>query len=828
MNHTDHIEFDEKIIHREIVEELEDSYLDYAMSVIVGRAIPVVQDGLKVIHRRIIYSMYESGYTSDKPTNKSAKIVGEVMGKYHPHGDAAIYDALVRMAQPWNYRYPLIDGQGNFGSMDGDEPAAMRYTEVRLSPIAEYLLKDIKKRTVDFSPTFDGKDEEPTLLPALLPVLLMNGAEGIAVGMATRIPPHNLRELISGVKHLIENPDATVESLMSFIKGPDFPTGGFVLGTEGIAGAYKEGRGTVTIRGRADVEQDRRERFRIVISEVPYQVNKASLVEKIAQLASDSKGVLASISDIRDESDREGIRVVLELKRDANPQVILNNLYKNTPLQTNYGIINLALVDGVPRVLNLKEVLEQNVKQWRVVVTRRTQFELEQAEKRAHILEGFRIVLSNLDEVVKMIKESRDQKMASAKLQERFKLTEYQTKAILDMRLGQLTALEQEKVLEELKELKEKIKEYKSILADPRKVDQIIISELNDADRRFGDDRRTVILQSDESGEFTEEDLIKREHVVVTISRNNYIKRVPLSSFRVQARGGRGLVGTSLKADDAVAGILYTTTLDTILCFTDKGNAYSLRVYKIPAFERTAKGTPIVNCLGLSADEKVTSLASSEEFSSPYLFMCTRRGRVKKCALSEFANLRVTGKRAISLEDDDTLEFVIPTSGTDTLILTSKKGYSVCFKEEEVRAMGTSAQGVVGMRLQGDDDAVVGLNKIAPQQALLVVSELGYGKRTQLDEFRRTHRGTKGIISMKVRPKTGMVVSTSVVDEQDEVIIISVEGMVIRTEVRQISAQGRNTMGVRLMHLKDGDKVSTIEVVKKEEVPLFNGNEAEA
>ncbi len=814
MTRTDRIEFDEKIRPREIVEELEESYLDYAMSVIIGRAIPSVKDGLKVIHRRIIYSMFDAGYTSNKPTNKSAKIVGEVMGKFHPHGDAAIYDALVRLAQPWSIRYPLIEGQGNFGSIDGDEPAAMRYTEVRLSPLAEYLMRDIRKRTVDFVPTFDGKELEPVVLPALLPILLMNGTEGIAVGMATRIPPHNLNELVNACKVLIQNPKATNEELLRHVTGPDFPTGGLILGTDGITKAYTEGRGTITIRGRASVEQDKRERFRIVITEVPYQINKSALVEKIAELASQSKGALSGISDIRDESDRTGIRVVLELKRDANPQVILNNLYKYTPLQTTYGIIQLALVDGVPKALSLKDILELNINHGRIVLTKRIEFELEQAEKRAHVLEGFKIVLDNLDVVIKIIRSSADHKEASNLLIARFKFTEEQVKAILDMRLSQLTNLERKKVLDELAELKKSIKEFKSILSTPKKIDEILIEELEESVKRFGDERRTTIVQTDEKGEFKEEDLVRSESVVVTISRNSYIKRVPLSSFRVQARGGRGLIGAGLKSDDAVSGLVLTNTLDTILCFTNRGNVYSLKVYKIPAFDRTAKGTPIVNCIGLgNPEERVTAIASLKEFSEPYLFMCTRKGRVKKCALSEFTNLRITGKRSITLEGTDTLEFVIPTSGKDTLIISTRKGFSVCFNEGEVKPVGTSAQGVIGIRLQGEDDEVVGLGRIKPSSELLVVSELGYGKRTPLSEFRITHRATKGIISMKVREKTGDVISARVVSENDEVILISVDGMVIRTEVRQISQQGRSTMGVKVMNLREGDKVSAVEVV---------------
>ncbi len=821
MDNTERIEFDEKIVPREIVEEMEESYLDYAMSVIVGRAIPDVTDGLKAIHRRIIYAMADGGYTSDKPTNKSARIVGEVMGKYHPHGEMAIYDALVRMAQPWNMRYPLVEGQGNFGSNDGDAAAAMRYTEVRLRPIAEYLVKDIKKDTTEFIPTFDAKTMEPTLLPAGLPLLLMNGTEGIAVGVATRIPPHNLKELIGALKHLIASPDASVDDLLQYVEGPDFPTGGFILGAEGIKDAYRSGRGSIIIRGRAEIEQDRRDRFRIVITEVPYQVNKAVLVERIAELVTSKK--LQGISDIRDESDRTGSRVVIELKRDANPQVILNNLYKNTPLQITYGVIMLALRNGAPRVMDLKGILAEFIDYRRNVVIRRTRFELKVAQEREHILEGLKTALDHLDEVVDAIRSSKDRETASFRLQEEFGLSEAQAKAILDMRLAQLTGLERRKVVDELKELKVRIKELKAILADPKKVDEVIVSEFDEAEEKFGDPRRTVILRDADGSDIDEEDLIKEEPVVVSLTANGYVKRVPLSTYRVQGRGGRGLIGQTMKADDMVRAILTTSTLNTVLCFTDRGNVYSLRVFRIPSFERTAKGTPIINLIGITAGEIVTALVSLEDFSRSNLFMCTRLGVVKKVELAAFASLRVTGKRAILLDDKDSLDFVHPTTGDDEIIICTRKGLAVRFNESEVRTMGTAARGVIGVRLADEDDAVVGMNLVQPEKELLVVSEKGFGKRTKLSGFRQTHRGTKGIICMRVKGKTGPLVSAHVVDEDDEFIIITRHGMLIRTEVKQVSQQGRATQGVRVINLKPKDAVSSVEAIhlSGKDEPLF-------
>lgn len=821
MTRTEKIEFDEKIVPREIVEEMEQSYLDYAMSVIVGRSIPDVADGMKVIHRRIIYAMADGGYTSDKPTNKSARIVGEVMGKYHPHGDASIYDALVRLAQPWSLRYPLVEGQGNFGSNDGDAAAAMRYTEVRLKPLAEYLVRDIKKETVDFIPTFDAKSKEPVLLPSGLPLLLMNGTEGIAVGMATRVPPHNLTELVGAIKHLIVSPDATPDDLMEFVKGPDFPAGGFILGSQGIKDAYRTGRGSIVLRGRAEVEQDKRDRFRIVITEVPYQVNKAMLVERIAELANAKK--LQGITDIRDESDRTGSRIVIEIKRDANPQVILNNLYKSTPLQVSFGIIMLSIRRGAPRVMDLRRILAEFVEHRRVVVTKRTRFDLKMAEERAHILEGLKIALDRLDEVIAVIRASKDRETASFRLQEEFGLSELQAKAILDMRLAQLTGLERDKVLAELAELLEKIKEYKAILADPKKIDAIIVSELDEAREKFGDDRRTVILADSES-DIDEEDLIKNEPVVVSITQNGYVKRVPLSAYRVQGRGGKGLIGQTTKADDIVSSILTTNTLNTILCFTDRGSVHSLRVYRIPSFDRTAKGTPIINLVGITAGERVTALVALEDFSHPFLFMCTRRGIVKKVELSAFQSLRVTGRRAIGLADDDSLDYVRPTTGRDEIILCTRKGLAVRFLEEEVRAMGTAAQGVKGAKLSGDDDAIIGMNLVEPGRQLLVVSENGSGKRTPLEEFTRTHRGAKGIICMRVTAKTGPVVSAHSVADDDEFIVVTKQGMLIRSEVRQVSQQGRPTMGVRVISLHPEDLVASVEIIRAEdrEEPLFD------
>ncbi len=669
---NDRLEFEEKIVQRHIVQEMEESFLDYAMSVIVSRAIPDARDGLKPIHRRILWAMFEGGYNSDKPTSKSVGIVGDVMKGYHPHGDAAIYDSLVRLGQEWSLRYPLVTAQGNFGSIDGDPPAAMRYTEAKLSPLAEYLLADVRKETVDWSPTFDPARLEPTVLPAGLPNLLMNGSEGIAVGMATRIPPHNLRELVDGCMALIDDPLIDIEELIKLVPAPDFPTRGVMLGNFGAIEAYRHGRGTVMLRGRAEIEEDDRGRMRIIISEIPYQVNKSTLIEKIAMLAQTKK--VEHIRDIRDESDRTGIRIVVELAREAQPRVVLNNLYKHTQLQLNYSMIMLALRDGVPRLLNLKEMLVCFVEHRRIVVRRRSIFEKRKAEERAHILDGLKLALDHMDAIVKLIRESRDPAAAKAGLIERFGFSELQAQAILEMKLSQLTNLEERKILDELAELMRRISELEAILGDPLKLDAQLKKELHEAAVKFGDERRTTIAHVADDGSFLEEELIRREDVVVTLTRDGYIKRTPASTYRSQGRGGRGLLGQKTKTEDVVHHVIHTNTHDTLLCFTDRGVVHSLRVFKIPAYDRAAKGLPVVNLLTLMPGEGLTALIQLADFSNKYLFMCTAQGTVKRVQLSEFANLRTTGKRAIGLNEGDTLSFVTATTGEDQVLITTREG----------------------------------------------------------------------------------------------------------------------------------------------------------
>jgi len=826
---NDRIEFEERIVGRHIVTEMEESFLDYAMSVIVSRAIPDARDGLKPIHRRILWAMLDAGFTFDKATVKCAKIVGDVLGNYHPHGELAIYDALVRMGQEWSLRYPLIVPQGNFGSIDGDPPAATRYTEAKLSQLAGYLLEDVRKETVEWVPTFDPARLEPTVLPAGLPDLLMNGSEGIAVGMATRIPPHNLRELAEACLALIDNPFLTADELIAYVPAPDFPTGGVLLGNEGAVEAYRQGRGTVTLRGRAEVEEDDRGRLRIVVTEIPYQVNKSALIEKIAQLAQSKK--LEHIRDIRDESDRTGIRVVIEVQREAQPQVILNNLYKQTQLQVNYSINLLALRDGVPRLLNLKELLACFVDHRREVVRRRSVFDKRKAEERAHILEGLTIALDNLDAVVKLIRESKDPAQAKVGLIERFGLSEAQAQAILDMKLSQLTSLEAQKVQDELAVLRSRIAELTAILADPRKLDTVVKDELTEAAGKFGDERRTAIARVADDGTFTEEELIRREDVVVTLTRGGYVKRVPASTYRAQLRGGKGLIGQKTKAEDVVHHVIHTNTHDTLLCFTDRGVVHSLRVHRIPAYDRAAKGLPVVNLLSLMPGENVTALIQLAGFTHKYLFMCTAQGTVKRVQLAEFAQLRTTGKRAINLGEGDTLAFVAPTTGADQILITTREGHAVKFAEGQVRAMGTGAAGVRGVSLQGEDDRVVGLDVAADDEDLLVIGARGYGKRSQVELFRKTARGTKGVIAMRATEKTGRLVASVKAVDGDELLIITEEGMMLRQEVHQISKLGRATQGVRLINLHEGDAVAAIEVIRSEGEggpELFEGEEEEA
>lgn len=808
---NDRIEFEEKIVPRPIVQEMEESFLDYSMSVIVSRALPDARDGLKPIHRRILWAMQDEGYTNDKATSKCAGIVGDVMKKYHPHGDGAIYDSLVRLGQEWSLRYPLVTPQGNFGSIDGDPPAAMRYTEAKMSVLGGYLLKDVKKDTVDWESPFDPRFSGPTVLPAGVPNLLMNGSEGIAVGMATRIPPHNLRELTAAIKKLVANANIDIEELIEEVQGPDFPTHGLLLGNTGAKEAYRTGRGSVTIRGRAEIEEDDKGRNNIVISEIPYQVNKSTLIQKIAEMVHSKK--LQNVRDIRDESDRNGIRIVIELGKDAQANVILNNLYKQTQLQTTYSMIMLALRNGVPRLLNLKEFLAVFVKHRRTVILRRSEFDRSKAQDRAHILEGLKIALDNIDAVVKIIRESKDPEFAKAELINRFTLSELQAQAILDMRLGQLTNLEEGKIIDELNKLFALIAELTIIIENPARLDEVLLEELQEATDKFGDERRTIVGRIGEDGSFNEEDLIRREDVVVTVTRGGYIKRIPASTYRSQGRGGRGMIGARTKEEDVVRNIIHTSTHDTMLCFTSRGAVHSLKVYTIPTFERYAKGIPVVNLISLQPGEWVTSLITVTDFSKPFLFMCTKKGTVKRTKLEEFSKLRVTGKRAIGLADDDELYFVRETTGEDQLLIFTRRGYAVRFDEDQVRVMGTSAMGVRGVNLIDDDDYVVGMDVARDEDTVLVVGENGLGKRSKVELFRKTKRGAKGVIAMKLTDKTGAVIGAAKVEESDEVMLITSTGMIIRMKAESISSLGRSTQGVKVINLKDGDLLTAIEII---------------
>jgi DNA gyrase subunit A len=798
---------DGKIIPIDLKDEMKRSYMLYSMSVIVGRALPDVRDGLKPIHRRILYAMNEIGLTSDKPHRKSATIVGEVMGKYHPHGDAAIYDALVRMAQDFSQRYPLIDGHGNFGSVDGDPPAAMRYTEARMARISQKLLADIDKDTVDFQPNFDESLKEPVVLPCRFPNLLVNGSSGIAVGMATNIPPHNLREVIDGVIMLIDNPDAKVEDLMTVIKGPDFPTAGIIVGKEGIRSAYTTGRGSIRIRAAAQIESLSGGRNRIIVSEIPYQVNKSRLIEHIAELVRDKK--IDGITDLRDESDREGIRIVIDVRRDANPNVILNQLYRHTQMQTTFGVIMLVIVNGEPKLLDLKSVISHYIEYQKEIVVRRTRFDLNKAEERAHILEGLKIALDNLDAVINLIRSSRTPDIAREGLMKSFNLTEKQAQAILDMRLQRLTGLERRKIEDELKDIMNLIKELKGILADEQKVLQIIKEELLEIKETFGDDRRTRITAG--SSDFDVEDLIAEEDIAVTLTHQGYIKRMPLNTYKSQRRGGRGITATNPKEEDFVEHLFIATTLNYILFFTDKGRVYSLKAYEIPEASRQARGTAIVNLIPLMPDETIRAVIPIRTFApDKYLIMATRHGIVKKTALEEFDTKRKTGLLAIRLDPDDDLVSVKRTTGNQEMIIVTAQGLALRFSEEDVRPMGRSARGVIGIRL-GDGDTVIGMDVVREDRDLLVVTENGYGKRTPLNQYRTyASRGGRGVKAITLTDKTGLAVAIKVLEGDDELMCISAEGVVIRMDAADISQQGRGAQGVRVMRLDPEDKVVSI------------------
>ncbi len=800
-----------KVVPVNLEQEMRNSYIDYAMSVIVARALPDVRDGLKPVHRRILYAMQEAGMGSNKPYKKSARIVGEVLGKYHPHGDSSVYDAIVRMAQNFSMRYMLADGHGNFGSVDGDPAAAMRYTEVRMSKISELMLQDIDKETVDFTPNYDESLKEPSVLPAKFPQLLVNGTSGIAVGMATNIPPHNMNEVIDGVLMLLENPDTTIEELMTVIKGPDFPTAGLILGTQGIHDAYTTGRGVIKMRAQAHIETLSNGKPRIIVTELPYQVNKARLVEKIADLVRDKS--VEGITDLRDESDRNGMRVVIDLRRDANAEVILNQLYKHTQLQDSFGVIMLALVDGRPRILNLKEVLYYYVKHQEDVITKRTRYELAKAEARAHILEGLTIALDHIDAVITTIRESRTADIARTALMEGFDLSEKQAQAILDLRLQRLTGLEREKIEAEYQEILKTIEWLKSVLADEGKIRQIIKDELTEVKNKYGDERRTRITIDISSIDI--EDLIAEEDVVVTLTHNNYIKRMPITSYRNQKRGGRGVTGMGTKETDFVENMLITTTHHTILFFTNRGRVYHLKAYEIAESSRQAKGTAIINLLPLENNEKITAVIPIKHFKPErFLFMATKKGIVKKTNLTDFNTSRKGGLIAITLDADDELIGVRKTNGERSVIMGTREGLSIAFSESDVRAMGRVARGVRGIRLK-DGDVVIGMDNLKRDAEVLTVTAEGFGKRTPTSEYRLQSRGGKGIINLKVTKKTGQVVGLKVVQSGQELMLITTEGIVIRTDVDDISVISRNTQGVMLMKTESGDKVASMATMEQ-------------
>ncbi|MCM3618246.1 DNA gyrase subunit A [Sutcliffiella horikoshii] len=797
-----------------ISQEMRTSFLDYAMSVIVSRALPDVRDGLKPVHRRILYAMNDLGMTSDKAYKKSARIVGEVIGKYHPHGDSAVYDTMVRMAQNFNFRYMLIDGHGNFGSVDGDAAAAMRYTEARMSKISMEILRDINKDTIDYQDNYDGSEREPIVLPARFPNLLVNGASGIAVGMATNIPPHQLGEIIDGVLAVSQDPDITIPELMEIIPGPDFPTAGQILGRSGIRRAYETGRGSITVRAKVEIETKPNGREVILVHELPYQVNKAKLIEKIADLVRDKK--IEGISDLRDESDRNGMRVVMEVKKDANANVLLNNLYKQTSLQTSFGINLLALVNGEPKVLNLKQCLYYYLEHQKVVIKRRTAFELRKAEARAHILEGLRIALDHLDAVITLIRSSQTADIAREGLMTEFSLSEKQAQAILDMRLQRLTGLEREKIEEEYQGLMQLIAELKAILADEEKVLEIIREELIEVKERFNDTRRTEIMVGGFEN-IEDEDLIPRQNVVITLTHNGYIKRLPLSTYRSQRRGGRGIQGMGTNENDFVEHLLTTSTHDTLLFFTNKGKVYRAKGYEIPEFSRTAKGIPIINLLEVEKGEWVNAIIPVEDFVDDwYLFFTTKHGISKRSPLSQFANIRKGGLIALGLRDNDELISVKLTDGTKEMIIGTKKGMLIRFHETDVRSMGRTATGVKGISIS-DNDEVVGMELLEEGLDVLVVTKNGYGKRTPAEEYRIQSRGGKGIKTCNITDRNGELVSVKTVTTEEDLMLITASGVLIRMSVDGISQMGRNTQGVKLIRLADNEFVTTVARVDKEE-----------
>lgn len=810
---TQPTETGEKVVPVLIEDEMKNSYIDYAMSVIVGRALPDARDGLKPVHRRILYSMYEAGITHDKPYKKSARVVGDVLGKYHPHGDSAVYESLVRMVQEFSLRYPLIDGQGNFGSIDGDSAAAMRYTEARMSRVSDEMLQDLDKETILMNPNYDGSLEEPTVLPAKLPNLLINGSTGIAVGMATNMAPHNLGEVVDATLMLIENPSSTIHDLMTVLKGPDFPTGGTILGMQGIREAYETGRGRIQLQAVATIEEIRKDKNAIIVNEIPYQVNKSKLIEDIALLVREKK--IGGISDLRDESDRDGIRVVIEISRGTDPNVVLNQLYKHTQMQTTFGIINLALVDNVPLELNLKRLLQIYLEHRIEIIQKRTQFQLRKAEERAHILRGLKIALDHLDAVISLIRASRTVEEARSGLIANFGLDEIQAKAILDMRLQKLTGLERQKVEDEYAELMRLIAEYMSIIGSDEKKYSIIKAELSELKQKYNNERRTQIKAS--HVELDLEDLIPQEDVMVTITNSGYVKRLPVSTYSQQRRGGKGVIGMETKEEDFVENIFIASSHDYILFFTNKGRLYWKKVYEIPEGSRQSKGKAIVNLLELGEGEYVTAMIPVKEFSDDkYLFMATRSGTVKKSSLSDFSNPRKGGIIAVTLLEDDELVNVAQTDGSKDMVLVSRHGKAIRFSENDVRPMGRSARGVRGINLE-QGDKVVSLDVVDESSTLLTITENGFGKRTEFGEYRTMHRGGMGVITIVTSLRNGPVVNVKAVREEDEVMITSSEGIVIRIPVKDIRVQGRNTQGVKIMDVRQGDKVVGVARIEPED-----------
>lgn len=803
-----------KMLPIRIEDEMKNSYIDYAMSVIVGRALPDIRDGLKPVHRRILYSMYKIGLTPEKSFKKSAHVVGDVLAKYHPHGDSAVYDAMVRMAQDFSTRYPLVNGQGNFGSVDGDSAAAMRYTEVKMAKITNELLDGIEKNTIDYNENYDGSLEEPSVLPSRYPNLLVNGSSGIAVGMATNIPPHNLREVINGVIAYIENPDIEFAELNKIIKGPDFPTGAVILGKEGIKKAYETGRGVIKIRAKSEIEELKNGKKRIIVTEIPYMVNKARLIEKIADLVRDKK--IDGITDLRDESDRKGMRMVIELRKDVNEQVILNQLYKNTQLQDTFGIIFLAIVNGVPKVLNLKEILKEYILHQENIIKRRTQFDLDRAEKRAHVVEGLRIAISNIDEVIRTIKKAKNPEEARINLMSKFLLSEIQAQAILDMRLHRLTSLETEKLEEEYKELIKTIKELKGILGDENKILEIIKKEITEIRDKYSDPRRTMIGMSDENIDM--EDLIPEEEVVITISNSGYIKRMNISNYSSQKRGGKGIRGMSTKDEDAVVKIFTSSTHHYILFFTNKGKIYRIKGYEVPEHSRIAKGMHMKNLINLDPGEKVTTVIPIKEFTDGYyMIAATKQGMIKKTDLISYNTQRKDGIAAITLNDGDELVGIELTDGTKNVVMVTKLGLAIRFKESDVRAMGRTAKGVKGISV-GKGDEVVSVGIAEDDSSLLVVSNKGYGKRTPLEQYKVQARGGKGLISFNRNKKKDVeIVGAEILNNDDEVMMISKNGIIIRFAAQDISSMGRATKGVRLMNMGSDDEVVSITVIKNTE-----------